>query len=67
MNYLAEKNERKSRKQAFVLAIGLHLGLAAALYLGMSDKPQHATTQPSVAQTEQHPQVNAKPRQVNMP
>jgi len=67
MNYLAEKNERKSRKQAFVLAIGLHLGLAAALYLGMSDKPQPATTQHSVAQTEQHPQVNAKPRQVNMP
>ncbi|MEI6409698.1 MAG: hypothetical protein WCR52_09970 [Bacteroidota bacterium] len=67
MNYLAEKNERKSRQQAVVLAIGLHLGLAAVLYLGMSEKPSNTATQHSVAQTEQHPQVNAKPRQVNMP
>lgn len=67
MNYLAEKNERKSRQQAFVLAIGLHLGLAAMLYLSMSDKPHSASAQHSTAQTEQHPQVNAKPRQVNMP
>lgn len=33
MHYLTERNERRSRYSALVLAIVLHLGFAAALYL----------------------------------
>jgi hypothetical protein len=34
-----EKKERANRQQALWLAIFLHLGLAAALYLSTSDSP----------------------------
>lgn len=37
MNYLSERNERRARKQALVLAIGLHLSLGGLLYYQMSD------------------------------
>ncbi len=37
MHYYAERNERKSRRQALVLAVALHLALAAVLYLYTGD------------------------------
>lgn len=37
MNYLSERNERRARRNALVLAIGLHLSLGGLLYSQMSD------------------------------
>ena len=39
MSHLAERNERYSRRHALVLAIALHLALAALLYLYTSQDP----------------------------
>jgi hypothetical protein len=39
MYHITERNERQSRKTAMWLAIALHLGLAAALYLQTGGKP----------------------------
>ncbi len=58
MHYIIEKNERRSRQTAIALAITLHLGLAAALYLQTSQKPE---PRKSVAPIEQK-QTPAKPR-----
>jgi len=37
MNYVTEKNERRARSYAVVLAIGLHLSLGAVLYSQMTE------------------------------
>ena len=39
MYYMTEQNERRARRHAFVLAILLHLALAAGLYLSMDTRP----------------------------
>ncbi len=39
MYYLTERNERRSRHTALTMAILLHLGLAAALYLATVQDP----------------------------
>lgn len=54
MNYLTERNERRSRQSAIVMAILLHLGLIAAIYL--------ATATPySAPQTPAHPALKPLP------
>lgn len=58
MHYHAERNERRSRRNALVLAIALHLGLAAALYLTTTDD---AGAQTGKAQTVQTEKPVAKP------
>ncbi|MCC6279235.1 MAG: hypothetical protein IT262_01445 [Saprospiraceae bacterium] len=37
MYHIAEQNERRSRRQALVLAVVLHLALGALLYLQTSE------------------------------
>lgn len=39
MDYLTERNERRGRNAALTMAILLHLGLAAALYLATVQNP----------------------------
>ena len=39
MYYIAEQNERRSRRHALVLAVALHLALGALLYLQTSETP----------------------------
>ncbi len=39
MHYLTERNERRSRQSAIVMAILLHLGLVAAIYLATAQDP----------------------------
>lgn len=58
MHHIIEKNERRSRQTAIMLAIVLHVGLAAALYLQTSQKPEPRKT---IAPLE-HKQLPAKPR-----
>ena len=36
MNYISEKNERRGRTHAMVLAVALHLALATMLYFQMT-------------------------------
>lgn len=40
MYNMTERNELRNRRSALVLAIFLHLGLAALLYLSISEKPK---------------------------
>jgi hypothetical protein len=39
MYHITERNERRSRQHAIVLAIALHLALGLLLYLSTSEKP----------------------------
>lgn len=50
MHYVTERNERRSRTYAFILAVGLHISLGAVLYAQMSE--------PSAANTNKEVKVN---------
>ncbi|HOY03814.1 MAG TPA: hypothetical protein PLO67_00355 [Saprospiraceae bacterium] len=52
MYYIAERNERRSRKLALALAVTLHLALGALLYLQTSEKPTVSSDTPAKAKTE---------------
>ena len=39
MYHITERNERRNRTIALWLAVGLHLGLGAALYISSSEQP----------------------------
>lgn len=52
MNYIAEKNQRRSRTQALVLAVTLHIALGFMLYLQTSEKPSASSDAPLKAKTE---------------
>lgn len=63
---MTERNELSRRRSALVLAVSLHLGLAALLYLAASDKPgQNAPTSTPV-QLEKY-QRSAQPKAVKLP
>ncbi len=56
MSYLTERNERSTRHSALTMAILLHLGLAAALYLATTQEPAPRPTPTPVKKIEQpHP------------
>jgi hypothetical protein len=60
MYHTIEKRERANRRQALWLAVVLHLGLVAALYLAAGDSPaQHPDAVKKVNST---PEPAAKPR-----
>jgi hypothetical protein len=68
MRHNIETNERKSRQSALSLAIALHIGLAALLYLNMGDKPKQNTDNQQIVNTvNQKPTPSPRPRTVNMP
>ncbi len=52
MYYIAEQNERRSRRQALALAVTLHLALGALLYLQTSEKPTVSSDQSAKVKTE---------------
>lgn len=54
MPYLAEQNERQSRTHALVLAIGLHLALAAVLYLYTSNESVQQPKKPEPAKIQKN-------------
>lgn len=47
MYHITERNERKARTNALVLAIGLHLSLGLLLYSQMSASPSKQTALPA--------------------
>ncbi|MBL7803773.1 MAG: hypothetical protein JNL02_08575 [Saprospiraceae bacterium] len=53
MHYLTERNERQSRQSAFVMAVLLHLGLIAALYLLTMQEPSSHNNPVPIKKTEQ--------------
>ncbi len=59
MYYIAEQNERRSRRHALVLAVALHLALGVLLYLQTSETPTVSSDKTAKAKTE-------KPRTVPM-
>lgn len=63
MYNLTERNEQRSRRSALVIAIGLHLVLAAALYYYSAQKPQpdYSSTPARMAPHSPHPKA------VNLP
>lgn len=46
--HIIEKNERRGRQAALWLAITLHVGLAIALYLQTSQKPEPQKNTPTI-------------------
>ena len=50
--HLAEHNERQGRFHALVLAVSLHLALAAVLYLYTSGEPAPQLKKPEPAKVE---------------
>jgi hypothetical protein len=52
MYHIAEQNERRSRRQALVLAIFLHLALGALLYLQTSETPTVSSDHSAKVKTE---------------
>lgn len=67
MYHIAERNERHSRRHALVLAIALHIALAAVLYLYTSAEISAADTKKSEpAKTEQKSPA-PKPKAVKLP
>jgi len=52
MYYIAEQNERRSRRHALVLAVALHLALGALLYLQTSEKPPVSSDTTAKVKTE---------------
>lgn len=58
MNYLSERNERRARQHALILAIGLHLSLGGLLYFQMSDNK---------AQKQQLPEKTELAKSTKMP
>lgn len=61
MYHITEKNERQSRSTAIVLAVALHLALAAVIYLQTSEPIQ----KPSASTVSVGAKTPARP--VNMP
>ena len=51
MYYIAERNERRSRRLALALAVTLHLALGALLYLQTSETPTVSSDVPATAKT----------------
>ena len=52
MHYYAERNERRSRHHALVLAIALHIALAAVLYLYTGDNPDAQSDNSAIVNVE---------------
>jgi hypothetical protein len=68
MRHNIETKERKSRQSALSLAIALHLGLAALLYLNMGETPKQNTDNQQIVNTvNKQPAPTPRPRTVNMP
>ena len=66
MYNLTEQNEIRNRRSALTMAIMLHLGLAALVYLLTSDTPDNAGAGQSQANVEQT-HAPAHPRVVKLP
>ena len=66
MYNMTERNERSGRRSALILAIMLHLGLVAVLYLTTAEKPQKPTLAAEPAKTEKS-QPAARARVVKLP
>lgn len=52
MYYIAERNERRSRKLALALAVTLHIALGVVLYLQTSEEPTVSSATPAKVKTE---------------
>ena len=62
MHYYAERNERRSRHHALVLAIALHLAFAAVLYFYTADQPNADIGKPTPVKIDkQRPAVSTRP------
>lgn len=66
MHYLAEQNARRSRRHALVLAVALHLALAAVFYLYTGDKSNTQSGKSAPVKIEKE-RPAPKARAVNMP
>ena len=66
MYYITEKNERRTRQNALVMAVVLHLALAAVLFLSASEKPSSKQTK-STPTKEQLSVPVAKAKTVSVP
>lgn len=66
MYNLSENNARNGRRSALILAIMLHLGLIALLYLGAGEKSQKPTLATDPAKMEKS-RPAAKARVVKLP
>ncbi len=66
MYNMTERNELSRRRSALVLAIGLHLGLAALLYLAASDKPEQNAPASTPVHMEKYNRA-AQPKAVRLP
>lgn len=67
MSHIAERNERQGRRHALVLAVVLHLALAAVLYLYASEEnaPQLKKAKPVKQEKKERPASAA--RAVHLP
>ena len=62
MHYNAERNERQGRRQALVLAIALHLALAAVLYFYTGDASDADIGKPALVKIDkERPAANSRP------
>ena len=66
MYNMSENNARNSRRSALVLAIMLHLGLAAVLYLATTGQPHKSTLAAQPVKMEKS-QASPQPRVVKLP
>lgn len=66
MYNMTERNELRSRRSALALAIFLHLGLAALLYLSTAEKPRKSTLVSDPVKMEKS-HTGAKPKVVKLP
>ena len=62
MHYNAERNERRGRHHALVLAIALHLAFAAVLYFYTADQPDADIGKPTFVKIDNsRPAGNSRP------
>jgi cell division protein FtsX len=66
MYHITERNERRSRQHALVLAVSLHLALAGFLYLQMTDNTSVRKEQTVKVNVEKS-RTTAKAKTVQMP
>lgn len=66
MSHLAERNERQSRRHALVLAVALHLALAALLYLHTIEEPAGQLKKTAPVNSEKERPAPAKPRAASL-
>lgn len=66
MYNMTERNELRRRRSALVLAIFLHLGLAALLYLSTSEKPKPSAAVSAPTKME-NAHTGARARVVKLP